>query len=141
MSRLDLLVFTHLGERINVKIQVVYQYDMPERVLYYWARLFSVSLSKGQEYSELPPTIMITIFNYPLFPHETDRFHTVFHIREDEEHFLWSPHLEFHAIDLSQEPTYVFKKLKEIIFTDFLCKCLAPPEMNVESIKQKFICT
>lgn len=45
---------------------------------------------------------MIAILNYPLFPHETDRFHTVFHIREDEEQFLWSPHLEFHAIDLSQ---------------------------------------
>ncbi|MED4969168.1 hypothetical protein P9755_05015 [Parageobacillus toebii] len=37
-----------------------------------------------------------------LFPHETDRFHTVFHLREDEEHFLWSAHIEFHAIDLSQ---------------------------------------
>jgi predicted transposase/invertase (TIGR01784 family) len=70
MSRLDLLVITNLGERINVEIQVVYQYDMPERVLYYWARLFSFSLSKGQEYSELPLTIMITIFNYPLFPHK-----------------------------------------------------------------------
>ncbi|MED1438437.1 Rpn family recombination-promoting nuclease/putative transposase [Aeribacillus composti] len=102
MSRLDVLVFTDLGERINVEIQVVHQHDMPERVLYYWARLFSSSLSKGQEYSELSPTIMLTILNYPLFPHETDSFHTVFHIREDEEHFLWSAHLEFHAIDLSQ---------------------------------------
>ncbi|AKU27081.1 Rpn family recombination-promoting nuclease/putative transposase [Geobacillus sp. DSP4a] len=45
---------------------------------------------------------MVTILNYPLFPHETDRFHTVFHLREDEEHFLWSAHIEFHAIDLSQ---------------------------------------
>ncbi|AEV17767.1 hypothetical protein GTCCBUS3UF5_4430 [Geobacillus thermoleovorans CCB_US3_UF5] len=45
---------------------------------------------------------MIAILNYPLFPHETDRFHTVFHIREDEEQFLWSHHLEFHVLDLSQ---------------------------------------
>ncbi|WP_148205032.1 Rpn family recombination-promoting nuclease/putative transposase [Anoxybacillus flavithermus] len=29
-------------------------------------------------------------------------FHTVFHIREDEEQFLWSEHLEFHVLDLSQ---------------------------------------
>ncbi|QSB50355.1 Rpn family recombination-promoting nuclease/putative transposase [Parageobacillus toebii] len=101
-SRLDVLVFTDRGERINVEIQVVQQHDLPERVLYYWARLFSASLSSGQAYSELPPTIMVTILNYPLFPHETDRFHTVFHLREDEEHFLWSAHIEFHAIDLSQ---------------------------------------
>ncbi|MBB5324861.1 putative transposase/invertase (TIGR01784 family) [Anoxybacillus tepidamans] len=46
--------------------------------------------------------IMIAILNYPLFPHETDRFHTVFHIREDGEQFLWSHHLEFHVLDLSQ---------------------------------------
>lgn len=57
MSRLDVLVFTDGGERINFEIQVVHQHDMPERMLYYWARLFSLSLSKGQEYNELPPTI------------------------------------------------------------------------------------
>ncbi|MCZ0756970.1 Rpn family recombination-promoting nuclease/putative transposase [Anoxybacillus sp. J5B_2022] len=101
-GRLDVLVRTNRGERINVEIQVVNQYDMPERLLYYWARLFSASLSKGEKYSSLPSTIMIAILNYPLFPHETDRFHTVFHIREDEEQFLWSPHLEFHVLDLSQ---------------------------------------
>lgn len=93
---------TDRGEWIHVEIQIVHQYSMPERLLYYWARLFSSSLSKGEPYSSLPPTIMIAILNYPFFPHETDRFHTVFHIREDEEQFLWSPHLEFHAIDLSQ---------------------------------------
>ncbi|WP_339211655.1 Rpn family recombination-promoting nuclease/putative transposase [Aeribacillus sp. FSL K6-8210] len=102
MNRLDVLVWTDRGERINVEIQIIDQHDMPERILYYWARLFSQSLFKGQGYSELPPTIMIAILNYPLFPHETDRFHTIFHIREDEEQFLWSAHLEFHAIDLSQ---------------------------------------
>ncbi|MGX1982253.1 Rpn family recombination-promoting nuclease/putative transposase [Thermolongibacillus altinsuensis] len=56
----------------------------------------------GQDYSEIPPTIMITILHYPLFSQETDRFHAVFHLREDHEHFIWSPHIEFHAIDLSQ---------------------------------------
>lgn len=45
---------------------------------------------------------MISILNYPLFPHETNSFHNVFHIKEDNENFLWSSHLKFHAIDLSQ---------------------------------------
>jgi predicted transposase/invertase (TIGR01784 family) len=81
---------------------MINQLDMPERVLYYLARLFSSSLSSGQNYSELSPSIMISILNYPLFPQETDNFHTVFHLTEDKEHFLWSPHLEIHAIDLSQ---------------------------------------
>jgi predicted transposase/invertase (TIGR01784 family) len=75
---------------------------MPERTLYYWSRMFSTSLNSSEPYTKLPPTIIITIVNYPLFPSETDRFHTKFHISEDEEGFLWSDRLEFHLIDLSR---------------------------------------
>ena len=96
------LVCSSSGERINVEIQLVNQHDMPERVLYYWAKLFSSSLEAGQNYTQLVPTIMISILNYPLFPHETDSFHTIFHLKEDKENFIWSSHIEFHAIDLSQ---------------------------------------
>lgn len=101
-SRLDILVQTSDGEKINVEIQLVNQRDMPERVLYYWSRLFSSSIGSGENYSNLTPTIMISILNYPLFPHETDSFHNIFHLREDTEHFLWSKHLEFHIFDLSK---------------------------------------
>jgi predicted transposase/invertase (TIGR01784 family) len=63
--------------------------------------MFSSSLNSGDSYLDLPTTIIIPILNYPLFLNETDRFHTVFHIREDEEGFLWSDRLEIHLIDLS----------------------------------------
>ena len=43
----------------------------------------------------------VRILNYPLFSSETERFHTVFHIREDEGGFLWSNRFEIHLIDLS----------------------------------------
>jgi hypothetical protein len=72
------------------------------QVLYDGEQLFSSSLGSGRKYSEFPPTMMITILNDLLFPHETDRFHTVFHLREDEAFFLWSRHIKFHAMDLSQ---------------------------------------
>lgn len=101
-SRLDILVFTSAGERINVEIQLANQHDMAEHVLFYWSKLYASSIAAGENYRQLPPTIMISILNYPLFPHETDSFHNVFHLREDTEHFLWSSHIEFHAFDLSQ---------------------------------------
>jgi PD-(D/E)XK nuclease family transposase len=93
-GRLDVLVRTNRGERINVEIQAVNQYDMPEQLLYYWARLFSCSLSKGQEYSQLaadnddcdPQLLVVSSRNGPL-PYR------VSHSRK--EHFLWSPHLYF----------------------------------------------
>src|SRR3954471_11294205 len=55
-SRLDVLVTTSNGERMNVKIQVKNNQDMPERVLYYWSKLYSSSISSGDGYSKLVPT-------------------------------------------------------------------------------------
>ncbi len=101
-GRLDVLVYTSNHERINIEIQVENQHDMPERVLYYWAKLFSSPLKAGQIYRELVPTIMISILNYPLFPHQTKRFHNRFHVYEDLEFFMWSPHLELHTFDLTK---------------------------------------
>ena len=101
-SWLDVLVFTANHERINVQIQLENQHNMPQRILYYWSKIYSSSIGTGQDYNELVPTIMISIINYPLFPHETDSFHNIFHLKEDNENFLWSTHLEFHTIDLSQ---------------------------------------
>jgi predicted transposase/invertase (TIGR01784 family) len=98
--RLDLTVITTSDERINVEIQIINNHDMPERILYYWAKSYSNIIHSGDTYQMLKPSIMISILNYPLFPSETDRFHTIFHIREDEGHFLWSNHLEFHVFDL-----------------------------------------
>ncbi|WP_462412871.1 Rpn family recombination-promoting nuclease/putative transposase [Neobacillus sp. Marseille-QA0830] len=98
----DATVFTSLGERINIEIQLINQQNMAERTLYYWSRVFSSSLHSGDSYLDLPPTIIIPILNFPLFSIETERFHTVFHIREDKEGFLWSDLLEIHFIDLSK---------------------------------------
>ena len=59
--RLDVTVFTSIGERINVEIQVGNQGNMPERTLYYWSKMFSSSLNTGEPYEKLPPTIVISI--------------------------------------------------------------------------------
>ncbi len=99
--RLDFAVLTNADENINVEVQVTNQHNMQERTLYYWAKMFSNTVHSGESYVLAKPTIMISILNYPLFPSDTDSFHTTFHIKEDTEHFDWSNHLEFHVFDLS----------------------------------------
>ncbi|MDQ0154651.1 Rpn family recombination-promoting nuclease/putative transposase [Robertmurraya andreesenii] len=99
-SRLDMAVVTEAGEHINIEIQVRNQHDMPERILYYWAKTYSSLIHSGENYHQLTPVIFISILNYSLFPTQTDEFHTVFHIREDSENILWSNQLEFHLFDL-----------------------------------------
>ena len=97
-----MLVFTANHERNNVEIQLENQHNMTERILYYWSKIYSSSIGTSQDYNDLVPTIMVSIINYPLFPHETDTLHNIFRLKEDNENFIWSSHLEFHSIDLSQ---------------------------------------
>jgi predicted transposase/invertase (TIGR01784 family) len=56
---------------------------MEKRTLLYWAREYTGSISAGDDYSELPRVITIDIVNFDNI--KIDRFHTVFHIREDTE--------------------------------------------------------
>lgn len=99
--RLDLAVLTENSENINVEILVINQHDLPERILYYWAKTYSSSIHSSDQYRKLRPTISISILNFSLFPTKTDDFHTIFHIREKSSHFLWSEQLEFHVFDLT----------------------------------------
>jgi len=59
------------SEPINVEIQVVNQYNWKSRSLYYWSKMFTQQLSKGDNYKKLKKTISISFLDYSLF--ERDR--------------------------------------------------------------------
>jgi predicted transposase/invertase (TIGR01784 family) len=64
--RLD-ITMTVDGQRIDLEVQVANEGDYKERSLYYWAREYSSALREGEEYSELPRTIVISILAFKLF--------------------------------------------------------------------------
>ncbi|WP_342514713.1 Rpn family recombination-promoting nuclease/putative transposase [Sporosarcina sp. FSL K6-1522] len=96
-SRLDILVKTQDDELINVEIQLTNQYDMVKRTLFYWSRIYNLQLEKGIGYNKLLPTITINICNFDLF-NQTDAFHNIFHLYEQEEKFRMDDVLEIHFI-------------------------------------------
>lgn len=49
------------GTDFNIEMQIRDYKDMPERMLYYWSRLYSKKIGKGKMYEELTPTISILI--------------------------------------------------------------------------------
>ncbi|GAA0447776.1 hypothetical protein GCM10008983_27320 [Lentibacillus halophilus] len=100
-SRLDLLVVTEADEWINVEIQFTNQYDMVKRSLYYWSKAYVHPLEKGMAYSELRPVIAINILNFNLF-RETERFHTSYHLYDDEHQVKLTNVMEFHFIEMSK---------------------------------------
>lgn len=98
-SRLDILALTDTDETINIEIQFTNKYDMVKRSIYYWSEVYSAPFEKGMFYKTLQPVIAINIMNFNLIK-ETKRFHTAYHLYEDEEKFKLSDIMEFHFIEM-----------------------------------------
>ena len=69
------------GEQINIEVQLVNQYNMNKRTLFYWSKIFTEQLKEGQPYDELQKTIAINILDFNFI--KVEKFSSVFHIWED----------------------------------------------------------
>jgi len=96
---LDIIVKLHDGTVINVELQVRNEGNMEKRTLYYSSKLINLSLKKRQNYKELPDVILINIINFDYL--DTDNHHTVFRLREEDEHeIILTKSLEIHFINM-----------------------------------------
>jgi predicted transposase/invertase (TIGR01784 family) len=98
-SMMDIVAKTASGEYFSVEIQLANRHDMDRRTLYYWSRVYTQQLKRGMAYLELRPTVTINLLNFR-FLKQTERYHTTFHLREDEETFLLTDMLEVHFMEL-----------------------------------------
>lgn len=103
-SRLDLLLQTSRSY-INIEIQVNNYGDYKERALYYWSKVYSKQLGKGQGYSELQPTISINIIDFNLFD-DSQEPHSVFEIMERNRQTLFSDKLRIDFLELPKAKQY-----------------------------------
>jgi predicted transposase/invertase (TIGR01784 family) len=72
------------SRRVDLEVQVSDEGDYPERALYYWVREFTSSLSVGGEYSDLPPTIVISILAFEQF--DCSEFYSEYQALEVKRH-------------------------------------------------------
>ena len=86
------------GQRIDLEVQVRDEGDCPDRSLYYWAREFSTGISEGQNYSELPRTIIISIVDFELF--DCKEFHSEFQALEVTRHTPLTDKMGLHYFEL-----------------------------------------
>lgn len=98
-SRLDILGRTAAGTLVNIELQIVNQYNIEKRTLFYWATLYQGQLQSGQAHSLLKKTVTINILNFTCLP-DSSRYHNTFHVREDETHHLLNDDLEIHFLEL-----------------------------------------
>lgn len=98
MSVLDIRARTDTGNLVNIEIQLWNAGDMPKRTLYYWARLYAGQMEQGDQYHTLKKTIAINILDFNLLAGE--RWHNVFHVREDTVGLMLTDVLEVHFLEL-----------------------------------------
>ncbi len=97
-SRLDIKAKTDKGDFINIEIQVRDEYNMVQRTLYYWSRIYTDQIGSTQKYSELVRTICINILNFKLL--DNDRYHNTYRLKEITTNEELTDIEEIHFIEL-----------------------------------------
>lgn len=107
---LDLKVELDDGEICNLEIQLANKKNFKERMLDYWARLYSGQLKKGDDYTKLKRTILIAIVNFNIKEFINEEYHTKWQIREKRnKELILTNDFEIHIIEIEK----AIKSLKE----------------------------
>ncbi len=71
---------------VNVEIQLCDKGNFRDRSLYYWSKIYTDELKRGEDYSQLKKTISINILNFDLF--DCDECYSKFALLEETRHEL-----------------------------------------------------
>ena len=100
---LDLRVKLSSGENINVEMQSYYEKNFLNRILYYWAKLHSQNLKKGEAYSKITPTYSLIFTEQPFLDKTVKDFISSFSIRKDKKpYILFNKDLKIVIVELSK---------------------------------------
>ena len=103
MGILDVVARINNKENVDIEMQMISNEKLPERILYYWARLFSKGIKKGEDYEKLEKTIAILITNEKIEKFEKLKYHTEWKIFEKEnKKEMLTDKLEIHIIELEK---------------------------------------
>lgn len=100
ISILDIYVTTNKNTHINVEMQIINQYNMTKRTLFYWSKMFLKQLKKGEEYDKLNKTITINLVDFNFL--DCDKFHSYYHLYEDELKVQLTDIMEIHFVELKK---------------------------------------
>jgi len=95
---LDVRLSLASGEQVDIEMQSQRRRALPERILYYWARLYAGQLARGEDYGALRRCVVILFANFPMLVGR--RFHSTFGACERHDAELLTDQLELHVLEL-----------------------------------------
>jgi predicted transposase/invertase (TIGR01784 family) len=97
---LDIRVKLADGKQVEVEIQILPSSFLPQRTLYYWAKMYTTQIIEGETYNLLEKCITINIVDYEFLP--GNKMHNIFHLTEDETGHRLTDVLEVHFCELKK---------------------------------------
>lgn len=137
-SRLDIKAITDKNEHVNIEIQMKNEYNMIQRTLYYWSKLYEGQLKEGDNYSKLSRTICINILNFSYL--NNDKFHSAFRLKDIETNDELTDVQEIHFIEIPKLKDNSDEKDMLVAWTEFLkdpeSEKVRTLEMSIEEIRR-----
>lgn len=97
-SRLDIKAVTNKGEHINIEIQVKNEYNMINRSLYYWSKMYEEQIVEGDDYDMLEKTVCINILDFKYL--KNNEFHNCYRLKEINSNEELTDNMEIHFIEI-----------------------------------------
>ncbi|MGN0183466.1 MAG: Rpn family recombination-promoting nuclease/putative transposase [Candidatus Ornithomonoglobus sp.] len=110
-SRLDIAMKVN-DKLINVEMQVKKLKDFKERVLFYWAKLYTRDLKESEAYRKLRQTISINILDFNMF--DCEECHSIFRLREETRNELFTDKCRFDFLELPKPETDNSEQVKRL---------------------------
>lgn len=136
-SILDIKAKTTGGQLLNIEMQLFNPYFMEKRTLFYWSNMYFHQLQQGRSYSELKKCVTINILNYNCLPN--DRYHNVFHLREDHTLIPLIEDIEVHIMELPKLPEQPLPKAKGLSNWLLFLKGVNPEQQEVLTMNEPML--
>ena len=117
MGVLDVLAKINDKEYINVEMQVYNKKNLLERILYYWAKIYTRNVKKKEDYIELKKTIEVLIVDFEIKQLKELGYHSKWKIIEEKDRkLILTDDLEIHIIEINKIKNLTEKeKNKELV--------------------------
>ena len=100
---LDVRLTMNDDTEIDIEIHLAYLRTWADRSTFYVSKLLVEQVDINKNYSNIKKCINISLLDFNYIK-ETERFHTIYHLREDSENIKYTDILEIHVVELPKLP-------------------------------------
>jgi len=99
LAVLDVRARDQRGRQFNVEMQMLGYPSLPQRILFYWSKLYTGQIQSGDDYRLLRPTVSVCFVDGVVFPAVSD-CHSCFRLVEPRHGVAFTDDIRIHLIEL-----------------------------------------